>query len=133
MRTQQHERADRIRATQRKWFSPILGQRFRNEEKSPEPIGQAQRRRRPECETWIGIAQQSSNSWPESESKTKRNPDHAERAGAFFFRRNVRDVSHRGWNTRGGDTGNNSAEKKPADRWRERHHYVVEAESEARQ
>src|SRR5205823_13855843 len=61
MRTQQRERADRVRTPQLEFFSLILRQGFRNKEVAPEPIRQTKGGCNPKRETWIDVARQSAN------------------------------------------------------------------------
>src|SRR5207302_9269771 len=66
-------------------------------------------------------------------TKTKRDPDHPKRTSAFFSWDHIRDVSHRCWNARGSNAGDDASEKKPAHRRRQSHNDVIETESQVRQ
>ena len=132
MRTQEHERADRVRAAQSEFFSPFERERFRHEKKSVEPIRQTQAGRDPERQPRIRVPKNSTKRGPEHEANAKSRADETERARSFFARHDIGDVSHPGGNARRRDSRNHSAEKKPADGRRQRHDDVIEAEPEIR-
>src|SRR5207237_8282317 len=56
-----------------------------------------------------------------------------ESSRAFFTRSYNGDVGHRGGNNRRGESGNDAAEKKPANGRRKRNHDVIETESKERE
>ena len=109
-----------------------MAQRFRNEEKPVEPIQQTESGGDPKCHARISVADQPANDWAESEPDAKGSADQPESSGAFFPGSDVGDVGHRGGNTGSGDSGNDAAEKEPANGRRERHHDVIETEPKAR-
>src|SRR5205807_4135394 len=103
---------------------------FENKQESPKPVQKRKSAFHPESKTRIDFAQQSSQARSQNKSDSESNPDHAERASAFFFWRYIGDVSHRCWNARCGDAGNDSTEKEPAQGRCHRHYDVVQTQSE---
>src|SRR5262245_11694494 len=110
----------------------FVSQRLGHEQVAIKPVGQTESSGDPKRQPNVDIAQRPTNPWAENKTKTERHADHAEGAGAFFFRRYVCDVGHRCWNTRRGDSGNDASEEEPADRRRERHYDIVQTETEVR-
>src|ERR1700719_3963712 len=97
MRPQQNERAQWIGAPERKLFPLLLRQRFRDEQKPPEPVGQTQTGSHPKRQTRVDVAYQSTNGRSKRESHAERDTNHSESAGTFLFWGDVGNVSHRGW------------------------------------
>src|SRR6266540_5380721 len=111
----------------------MLGsQRFGHENVTVKPVCQAKSSGHPERQTRTDVSERAANSRTENETETERDADHAESAGAFLFWNDVSDVGHGSWNARSSDSGNDPAEKKPTNRRRQRHHNVIEAETEIR-
>src|SRR5205823_3541479 len=133
MRSEQGERADRIGPAQREFFAVFVSQRFRDENVAVEPVRQAKSGRNPEGQTRTDVCQRSTNSRAQNETDTKRYADHAESAGAFFFRNNVGNISHGSGNAGGSNSRNDPTNKQPTNCRRERHHDVIQAKSEIRQ
>src|SRR6266478_5286305 len=102
----------------------FMSQRFRDKKVTVKPVRQAKPGRNPERQTGTDVAQRPANSRTKNKTDTERDANHTESAGAFFFRNNVGDVGHGGWNAGGSNSGNNPAKKKPCNRGRERHHNV---------
>ena len=96
------------------------------------PVGQTKSSSDPEWQPNINVAQRPADSRPENKTETERYADHAEGAGAFFFRCYVCDVGHGCWNARRRDSGNDPPEEQPTDRGRERHDDVIETETQIR-
>src|SRR5207244_5285116 len=130
MRAQQNERADRVRAAERELFPMLGGERFGNEEVTVKPVRRAETSRDPEGQARTDVAEGTANGRTKNETEAKRDADHAESAGTFFFRRDISDVSHGGRNTRSRESRNDPAEKKPANRRGERHYNVIQTEPE---
>src|SRR6266480_1947176 len=133
MRSEQGERADRVGAAQCEFFTVFVAQRFRDENVAVEPVRQAKSGRNPEGQTRTDVCQRSTNSRAQNETDTKRYDDHAESAGAFFFRNNVGNIGHGSWNAGGSNSRNDPTNKQPCNCGRERHHDVIQAKSEIRQ
>ena len=112
----------------------MLGpQRLGDEDVTVKPICQAKSSGDPERQTRADVPERAANRRAENKTETERDADHAKGACAFFFRNNIGDVRHRGWNTRCRDSGNDASKKQPPDCRRERHYDVIEAEAEIRQ
>src|SRR6266496_427289 len=132
MRAKQHQRAYRICTAQCDFFAMFFSQRFGDEEVTVKPVRQTKSSGDPERQPNVDIAERTANAWAENKAEAKRHADHAESACTLLFRRHVGDVCHGCWNTGRGDSRDNAAEKKPADRGRERHDDVVEAKTKIR-
>src|SRR5437667_7988281 len=104
MGAKQHERADRIRAAQCEFFAVFGSQRFRHEKVTVKPVGQAKSSRDPERQARTDVPERPANSRAENKTEAESHTNHAERAGTFFFRNDVSDISHRRWNTGSSDS-----------------------------
>src|SRR4029450_4661529 len=98
MRTQQGERTSRLCPAQGEFFSMFVAQGFRHKQVTVKPVRQTKSGCNPERQPNIDVAQGAAYAWPKNKTKTERHADHTERSGAFLFRYDVGNISHRCWN-----------------------------------
>ncbi len=132
MRAEQLQRAPRVRARPRERRASLGRERFGQDEQPVHRVRQAERRGDPERQARTAAAQHAAEDRPDDEADAERGAHEAKRSRALVGRRDVRDVRERSGDARGRDAGDQPADEQPAERRRERHEDVIEAEAEVR-
>src|SRR5205085_11894369 len=111
----------------------LARQRLRHEQKAVKPVEEAKTGSDPKWKPRAEITEWTAHRWPQNETQTKGHSDHSKRTRALLSWNNISDVGHCRWNTGGRNSGNNPAEKEPAQCRRKRHHHVIETEAKIRE
>ncbi len=124
------ERAKGIGALPAKRCAALGRQRFRQDDKSVKRVGKTEARGNPERQPRRNAARQSAERRTKHKAGAESRAEQTEARGAFVRRRHVGDISVSGCDARRGDAGDHPADEQPAQRRRQRHQHIVQADAE---
>ncbi len=130
MRTQQHQRPDRVGPAQLEAGPARLRQGFRQHQQAVEPVEQAQGPRDPERQARIDLAEQAAQGRTQDEAEAEGRADHAEGPCPLFRRGDVGDVGVGGGIAGRGDPRHDAADEQPGQARGQGHHQIVHRQAE---